>query len=37
MLLSCGKKNSALLRGIMSKHNGDFSCLNQVICLEQKT
>ena len=26
--LPCSKKISALLRGIMSKHGGDFYCLN---------
>ena len=26
--LSCSKKSSALLRGIISKNNGDFYCLN---------
>ena len=32
MTLSCSKKNlSALLRGIRSKHNGDFYCVN---CLD---
>ena len=28
MALSCRKKMSALLRGITSKHDGDFYCLN---------
>ena len=28
MTLSRGKKLSALLRGITSKHDGDFYCLN---------
>ena len=28
MALSCCKKLSALLRGITSKHDGDFYCLN---------
>ena len=28
MALSCSKKLSALLRGIISKNNGDFYCLN---------
>ena len=28
MALSCSKKLSALLRGIKSKHDGDFYCLN---------
>ena len=28
MALSCSKKLSALLKGIMSKHKGDFYCLN---------
>ena len=28
MALSCSKKRSALLRGITSKHHGDFCCLN---------
>ena len=28
MALSGSKKNSALLRGITSKHHGDFYCLN---------
>ena len=28
MALSCSKKLSALLRGITSKHHGDFYCLN---------
>ena len=28
MTLSCSQKLSALLRGITSKHNGDFYCLN---------
>ena len=28
MALSCSKKLSTLLRGITSKHNGDFYCLN---------
>ena len=28
MALSCSKKLSALLREIMSKHHGDFYCLN---------
>ena len=28
MTLSCNKKLSTLLRGITSKHDGDFYCLN---------
>ena len=28
MALSCSKKLTALLRGITSKHHGDFDCLN---------
>ena len=28
MALSCSKKMSTLLRGITSKHHGDFYCLN---------
>ena len=28
MALSCSKKLSAFLRGIISKHHGDFYCLN---------
>ena len=28
MALSCNKKLSALLRGITSKYDGDFYCLN---------
>ena len=28
MALSCSNKLSALLRGITSKHHGDFYCLN---------
>ena len=28
MTLSCSKKLSALLRGIMAKHHSDFYCLN---------
>ena len=28
MALSCGKKLSALLKGITSNHKGDFYCLN---------
>ena len=28
LILSCNKELSALLRGITSKHNGDFYCLN---------
>ena len=28
MILSCSKKLSALLRGIMSRHDDDFYCLN---------
>ena len=28
MALSCRKKLSALIRGITSKHHGDFYCLN---------
>ena len=28
MALSCSKKLSTLLRGITSKHHGDFYCLN---------
>ena len=28
MALSCCKKFSALFRGIASKHDGDFYCLN---------
>ena len=31
------KKPLALLRGITSKHYGDFYCLNCFIPLEQKT
>ena len=30
MALSCSKKLSALLRGVKSKHVGDFYCLNCV-------
>ena len=30
MALSCMKKVSALLRGITSKQNGDFYCLNCI-------
>ena len=33
MALSCSQKLSALLRGITSKNNGDFYCLN---CFKQK-
>ena len=30
MALPCSKKLSALLRGITSKHPGDFYCLNRI-------
>ena len=30
MALSFSKKLSALLRGITSKHHGDFCCLNSL-------
>ena len=30
MALSCSKKLSTLLRGIKSKHHGDFYCLNYL-------
>ena len=34
MALSCSKKLSVLLKGITSKHHGDFCCLN---CLHSFT
>ena len=37
MALSYSKKISALLRGIRSKHDGDFCSLIVIIRLEQKT
>ena len=33
--LSCNKKLSALLTGIISKHDGDFYCLNCLHSLNQ--
>ena len=36
MALSSCKKLSALLRGITSKHNGNFYCLNCFYLLQQK-
>ena len=30
MALSCSKKLSTLLRGVTSKHHGDFYCLNYL-------
>ena len=36
MALSCSKKLSALLRGITSKHYGDFSCLNCLYSFRTK-
>ena len=36
MALSCSKKISALLRGITSKNNGDFYCLNCVHAFRTK-
>ena len=38
MTLSCRKRLSALFRGITSKHDGDFYCLNcfQLYTTENK-
>ena len=36
MALSCSKKLSVLLRGITSKHHGDFYCLNYLHYFETK-
>ena len=37
MALSCSKKLSALLRGITSKHKGDFYCLNCLRCFRTRS
>ena len=36
MALSCSKKLSTLLRGITSKHHGDFHCLNSLYSFRTK-
>ena len=36
MALSCSKKLSALLRGLVPKHDGDFYCLNCLYLFRTK-
>ena len=37
MALSCSEKSSALLRGVTSKNNRDFYCLNSLHSFRKKS